>query len=274
MADILELYDRLSRTYRTAFRVEDIAESLISFDVGRPASDVRAALQRHRFRFAGVRHGGVVVGYVNASDLRGHDGACGDHLLEFDEEEVVSGDASLSEAIRRLGDRDRVFVTVLGKVGGVVTWSDLQKPAARMWLFGVVTTIEMAFTGMIETLFEDESWKALVPAGRLHKAQELLGQRRRLRAAAGIRLLDCLQFSDKGQLLARDEVARRILGFESKSAGDRAVRRLAGLRDSLAHSQDVVTEGWDVIVRLAENVDAILRVSSTFHGVRRSSPRR
>jgi hypothetical protein len=150
----------------------------------------------------------------------------------------------------------------------VVTRTDLQKPAARMWLFGVVTMIEMAFTGMIEALFPDEAWRDLVPAGRLSKAEELLGQRRRLHVAGGLRLLDCLQFSDKGQILANDEVARSLLGFPSRSAGNRTVRRVAAVRDSLAHAQDFVTEGWDVIVWLAESLDEILRIGSTFHAIR------
>jgi len=274
MADVIELYGRLNRVYRTAFRAEDIAESLISFDVGQRSSEVLAVLNRQRFRFAGLRERGVVAGYVRTADLRGQDGVCGEHLHEFQDDEIVSGDASLSEAIGRLAARDWVFVTVLGKVGGVITWTDLQKPAARMWLFGVVTMIEMAFTGMIETLFPDGAWRDLASPNRLQKAEELLAHRRRLNAAGGLRLLDCLQFSDKGQILVKDEAARRILGFASKSAGDRAVRRLAGLRDSLAHSQDVVTEDWDVIVRLAEGLDGILRIGSAFQEPRRSAPRR
>jgi hypothetical protein len=61
VADIIELRDRLSRIFATAFRVEDIAESLMSCDVGQPSSEVLAVLQRRRFRFVGLRELGVVT---------------------------------------------------------------------------------------------------------------------------------------------------------------------------------------------------------------------
>ena len=273
MTDVTELRERLGRIFESAFRVEDIAESLASFDAERPAGDAREILERRLYRVAGVRERGTVTGYVRTSDLT--DGCVGDHCREFEKDEVVSGDASLSRAIGQLAGRDRIFVTVLGKVGGIVTWTDLQKPSVRMWLFGMVTLIEMAFTRIIEALFPDDGWVRLISAGRVEKARSLLAERERLQDAGGVRLLDCLQFSDKGQVLMRDEDARRILAIPSRSEGDRIVRQVSSLRDSLAHSQDFITDGWEVIVRLAGSLDEILRISSAFPDLRRApAPRR
>jgi len=272
MADIIELRGRLGKVFESAFRVEDIAESLASFDAERPADDVRDALRRNRYRVAGVRESGSVTGYVVTADLAEGAGTCGDHRREFDDEETVSGDAPMSEAIRKLAAHDRLFVRALGKVGGIVTRTDLQKPAVRMWLFGMVTLIEMAFTRMIEALFPDDAWTRLVSPGRVGKAREILEQRRRMHQAGDLSLLDCLQFADKGQILAKDDDARRIVGFPSRKEGERVIKELAALRDSLAHSQDIIGGGWEVIVALAENLDEVLRVSSVFQTVRRSTP--
>jgi hypothetical protein len=269
MADVLEIRDRLTKVFESAFRVEDIAESLVSFDAVLPAAETRQILEGMKYRVAGVREAGVISGWVPTSALSG--GSVGDHRREFDPEEVVSGEASLSQAIRRLPGHDRLFVNVLGKVGGIITWTDLHKPPVRMWLFGMVTLIEMAFTRMIDSLYPDDSWTGIISEGRLRKARSLLAERQRRGESGTLRLVDCLQLSDKGQVLVRDEDARRILEFESRKEGERAVRRLSSLRDSLAHSQDIVTEGWDFIVRIAERVDDILRVSSTFPDLRRSS---
>jgi len=105
---------------------------------------------------------------------------------------------------------------------------------------------------------------------RLRKAELLLDERRRRNEGGEVRLLDCLQFSDKGQILTKDEDARRLMGMSSKTAGDRLIRDLGSLRDSLAHSQDIVTRGWEVIVIMAERFDEILRFGSTFQVRRRS----
>ena len=69
MSDVLEVQERLGRLFETAFRVEDIAESLVSFDAERPVSDVTPVLDRTRFRVVGVREDGRITGYVVAAEI-------------------------------------------------------------------------------------------------------------------------------------------------------------------------------------------------------------
>ena len=149
MSDIFEVQERLGRLFETAFRVEDIAESLVSFDAERPVSDVTPVLDRTRFRVVGVREDGRITGYVVAAEID-REAALSELRRDFDEDDVVSGDTPLAEAILALDGREWLFVRVLGSVNGIVTWSDLQKPPVRMWLFDVITLVEMAFTRLIE----------------------------------------------------------------------------------------------------------------------------
>jgi hypothetical protein len=142
-----------------------------------------------------------------------------------------------------------------------------------MWLFGLITLVEALFEGLIEAWHPDESWVALVPPGRRRKAQELLKQRERLLAGGGLRLLDCLQLSDKGQILLRHEETRRLLDVPSKEAGERRLRRLSRLRDSLAHSQDIVSNDWDMVLRFAARLEDIVRLGGAFARPRRARPR-
>jgi hypothetical protein len=260
----------LGKIFETAFRVEDITESIVSFDADRPVSECLGILRKNQFKVAGIREDGVITGYVKTSELVDGPGSCGDHCRAVDDAEVIAADTDLSQTIRALSKRQRMFVTAFGKVNGIVTWTDLQKPPVRMWLFGVITMIEMAFTQMIAAWFPDDGWKRLISQSRLGKAESLLAERRRRNDGGAVQLLDCLQFSDKGQILVKDEDARRVMGLRSKREGDRLIRDLGSLRDSLAHSQDIVTHGWEVIVTMAEEIDEILRFGSTFQ-VRRSS---
>lgn len=272
--DVFEQQRRLERTFRAAFRVADVAESLASFDGGLDCGPVAATLVARGFTVAGVREGGFVTGYVRARDLDRASGPCAAVRRQFEDTQVVPADSPLDAGLRRLRGADFVFVSFLGRVNGIMTWSDVQKPPVRMWLFGVVTLLEGAFGALIEAWHPDESWTELVSAGRLRKAREIADERVRLRAGAPPRLLDCLQLSDKGLVLLRREETRRLLGVASKEAGERALRRLAGLRDSLAHSQDIVTGDWDMILRLAERLDDILGLGSAFQPARRARPRR
>jgi len=271
VTDVRALQERLARTFRGAFFVRDVAEALLSFDAELPAEAARARVARRGFAVVGVREGGLVSGYARVEDLRGAR-ICGDALRTFADDEVVAAETSLDEGLRHLAGKDRMFVTAFGQVAGIVTWTDVQKPPVRMWLFGLVSLLEDAFTGLIETWHPDDSWTTLVSPGRLRKARELLGDRRRMSADVELRLLDCLQLPDKGQILLRHRDTRVLLGVASKEAGERTLRKLAQLRNSLAHAQDIVTGDWDTILRLAARLEDIVLLGSTFTRPRRARP--
>ena len=271
--DLRAQQERLVRTFRGAFRVRDVAEALLSFDAQTPAAAALERLERRGFVLTGVREGGLVSGYAATAELRTAR-VCGDVLRAFEDDEMVDEGAPLDEALRRLAGRERVFVTAFGQVGGIVTWTDVQKPPFRMWLFGLVTFLEAAFSGLIDAWYPDDSWMEFVSSGRLRKARELLRERRRMAAGSDLRLLDCLQLSDKGLLLVRQAETRRLLNVPSKEAGERALRRLGQLRNNLAHAQDIVSEDWEMILRLAEGLENIVNVGTAFIRPRRARPRK
>jgi hypothetical protein len=273
VTDIRVAQRRLERTFRKTFTVENVAEPLLSFDDELPSRRALQVLERRRFVVAGVREAGLVTGYVLASDLRRSPAALGSVRREFETGDLIGQDEPLDECLRRLADRERLFVMALGAVAGIVTASDMQKAPARMWLFGVVTLIEATLTGLIETWFPGDSWLELVSSGRRERAEAIQRERWRVETAASVRLLDCLQLSDKGQILLKHQETRKLLGFASKDAGERAVRRLTRLRDSLAHSADIVTDDWDMVQALARNLDELVKLGSTFARVPRGKRR-
>jgi hypothetical protein len=273
VTDVRALQERLEQTFRATFHARDVAEALASFDAQMPAATARERLEKRGFAVVGVREHGLVSGYATREGLEGAR-VCGDALQAFDEQEVVAGGTFLDEVLRRLASRERVFVTAFGRVAGIVTWSDVQKPPVRMWLFGLVTLLEDAFTGLIEVWYPDDAWMELVSAGRLRKAKELLRERRRMATGMDLRLLDCLQLSDKGLLLLRQKETRQLLNVSSKEAGERALRRLGQLRNNLAHAQDIVSDDWEMILRLADGLQNIVNVGGAFVRPRRARPRK
>lgn len=236
----------LRQVFIENFTAADIAEPLASFDASTSATDVLAVMTRRAYKLAGIRMDGTICGYVRQEALI--QGACGDVLQPFEKGDVVADSLGFPELVRRLNDRPRLFVNVLGQVGGIVTKTDLQKPPVRMWLFGMITIIEMALTRMIEAAYPDGSWRQCLSEGRRQKAETLLEERQRRNQE--LDLLDCLQFSDRGQIVLRNEELRKRAGFVSRSRGEQTIKELEALRNNLAHSQDIIACDWDIIVKL------------------------
>jgi hypothetical protein len=248
-------YYDMQRVFLRGLTVRDIAEPLLSFDAWTQAGIVRALLEVQGQRVVGIREDGRICGYILTEELG--DGSCGDFMRPFDEDLVLSDHTPLVDLVPALVDSPHAFVRVLGDVGGIVTREDLQDPPVRMWLFGIVTIIEMYYLRMIEQHLGDGEWRKYLSPGRIAKAEARLEERQRRNQNPS--LLDCLQFGDKAQIVSRDEALRNQAGFQSRKRADRATKMLEGLRNNLAHTQDIVSWDWETIVVLAENIDQLLK---------------
>jgi CBS domain-containing protein len=249
-------YYDIDNTFLRSLTVHDIAEPLPSFDSETPAEIVREALDQHHIQIAGVREKGFVAGYLTIDELG--EGPCGQFCHPINEAKILSGNAHLSELVLALDQVPYFFVNFLGEISGIVTRDDLDDPPVRMWLFGLITLIEMRFLTLIERRFPTDGWQQYLSDKRLEKAAAL--QQERQRRKQDPRLLDCLQFSDKAQIVIRDEQLRQRIGFQSRRQGDQAIKNLEKLRNNLAHAQDIVSLDWQTIVNLSENLEAVIEI--------------
>ena len=247
-------YYDMQRVFVRGVTVRDIAEPLLSFDAWTQSATVREILIEQGAPAAGIREDGRTRGYALLEELG--DGLCGDFANPFEEDQVLRDTTPLVDVVLALKDLPYAFVRVLGDVGGIVTREDLQDPPVRMWLFGMVTIIEMYYLRMIDQQLGDDGWRQYLSPARVAKAEELLEERRRRNQNPS--LLDCLQFGDKAQIVARDETLRTRAGFPSRKQAVRAMKMVERLRNNLAHTQDIVSWDWDTIVVLAENIDRLI----------------
>ena len=243
------------RMFMEIFTARDIAEGLLSFDTGYDCTEVVSVLKRKRKDVASVRVNGVVQGYLRLSDIDSDDAT--DNFRSFTVDQVVPGSATFADVIHVLTRHDYCFVTMLGSIAGVIGRDDINKPIVRMWLFGTVTMVEMGIVQLIHERFPDAGWQAVVSAGRLQKAKDIQAERQRRNQYC--ELIDCLQLTDKAQILINDEVALEQLGFDTKSAAKRSVKELESLRNHLAHAQDIVMHDWAQIARLTRRMEEITR---------------
>jgi hypothetical protein len=240
---------RVQRLFSEAFTAKDIAEPLHSFDGDRNAREIQRLMEEANLHVAGVRDKGMVVGYARKDDLL--NGNCLARSRGFSPDQQIYGDANLSDVILVLSRHDYCFVSILNAVTGLITRTDMEKPIVRMWLFGIITMLEIRFTELVKEHWTEADWAAMCSTGRLEKARTLLEERKR-RGAQHIELADCLQLSDKSYLLAQDPGFLRNFGFKSKNQADQAIRSLESLRNNLAHGQSITSQDWPQIVRLSQ----------------------
>jgi len=240
--------DALKRVFSETFTARDVAEPLASFDAESPSARVQEFMRARDFDVIGIRRDGQIAGYAEAQSLEGGD--CGHFERGFSDVGVLDEGAPLLKVLMTLSHAPFAFIAVLGRVGGIVAHADLQKPPVRMWLFGIVTLIEMRFVELIDQHCPDGAWTKFLSEGRLQKANALLEERGRRNQK--LHLIDCLQFSDKGQIIARNEDIRNTTVFTSRSQAEAAVKSLEQLRNNLAHAQDILATDWHTIVQLCE----------------------
>ncbi|MHC4557674.1 MAG: Swt1 family HEPN domain-containing protein [Planctomycetota bacterium] len=249
-----QVQSRIKRLFTEGFTAIDIAEPLLSFDADKPAEHVQRFMSDNNLGVIGVRNNGVVTGYVQLENLAG--GTCADYVNHFDESAVLSHTSSYQEVIDCLSRSKYCFVSVLGSVDAVITHSDIQKPPVRMWLFGMISILEMFISRTLKAKYRDSSWQDELSANRLKKAQNLHDERRRRNQH--VNLLDCLQLVDKIHILMKDPDFNEEAGFESKREAEKAIRDFESLRNNLAHAHDIVTYDWDSIIKISQRLDRIM----------------
>lgn len=244
----------LRRLFTRTITLRDIAEPLVSFDHIQSADEVLAFMQSREFDVVGVREHGVVVGLALRSALKG--GTVGDHRQPFSLVDVLADTEPLHSAFDALRDRRHLFVTVLGHVGGIVTRGDLQKAPVRLWLFGLVSLLEMQLLRVIRERFPGESWGALLSEDRVQSASRLFAERQRRNE--GNDLSDCLQLGDKAAILMKDPELFALSGFASKRSLESFFKEVGMIRNALAHANDILAGRWPALVDLVSQLESLL----------------
>ena len=240
------------RAFAELFTAKDLAQPLLSFDADKSYNDVNAALGTHQREVASIRVQGVVQGYVLKSDNT-TEVTCGESIKHFAADQIVDGNDPITDVIHVLTRHSHCFVSLLGDISGVIDRNAINNPVARMWLFGIVTMVEMRLAQLIEDNYPENAWQEFLSQGRLLKAKDIQSERQRRNLHC--ELLECLQLPDKAQILMNHQPTLDALGFGSKKTAKQVAKELESLRNHLAHAQDIVTNDWAQIARLALRID-------------------
>lgn len=253
----------LRSLFEEGITAQAILEPLKSCPIDARASEMREHLDTRDFDVAGVQEAkdGRVIGFVRRENLT--DGNVRDHLERFRTRDLVSDSIPLAGIFEVLREQNHVFVVVGPSVRGIITVADLNKPAARIYLFGLVSLLEMHLTFWISRHYEGESWTEVLSPGRLEKARSLLEERKAKKQELG--LLDCLQFCDRRDIVLASSETCETLELEDPSDAKELLKNAEDIRDNLAHSQYDLVEGgsWTDVADVVAGVEALLEVSDT-----------
>jgi hypothetical protein len=226
-----------------------------------PAHEIALLLEKRGFDVVGVQFApkGPVVGFVTAKSLR--DGIIRNYTEPLHAEHLVSEATPLGQLLSLLRSKERVFVLVGAEVKGIITLADLNKPSVRVYLFRLLSLLEMHLRFWVFTTYGPNGWQEMLNGERLVAANTLHAERRKRNEE--ITLLDCLQFCDKRDLVITNADLRAKLGLGSKSSSASLFRRAEELRNNLAHSQQDLVQGrsWPELIEVAERLEAVVHCS-------------
>jgi hypothetical protein len=200
-----------------------------------------------------------VVGYVEQAALSS--GTVREHMRQLTPGDLISEATPMPSVLRLLESRARAFVLVGSNVRGLVTRADMNKPPVRVYLFGLVSLLEMHLSFWIKDAFVGDSWKLHLKKPRLDAAMRI----QRLRKARDHEsdLFECIQFCDKRDLVLLNERLLDRLGLSEVSEAKSRMAKAEDLRNNLAHSQVDLCLGstWTEVLSLVDWMEALVHES-------------
>ena len=208
-----------------------IIEPLLSCPADAPSAEMRAALDDKGFDIAGVqqRRNGPVIGYIATESLT--DGHVKDHMNSVSLEQITSESTPLVGLLSIFKKRQYVFVLSEQELRGIVTGADLNKPPVRVYLFGLISLLEMHLSYWVKATYGNQSWQALLKPERLEDATKVQSAARSRKQ--DMALEDCLQFCDSRDLVLASTELREKLVLGSKTKGEAFMRHAEDMRNNL-----------------------------------------
>lgn len=239
-----ELKD-LSRLFEETLVAKYIAERLETRTLGQLTCDsknISQYMKENNFDIIGVTDDSsakTIIGYVDRGDVASNKVVA---ARPFEALDVVSDTAPLRSVMSLLREKARVFVLENTVINSIITRADLQKQPFRVFIFGLISLLEMHFSRLVDRYYPSESWRNQLSEDRLAQAEGVFTDRRERNQE--ISLLHCLQFCDRGALIRKcDELSKKL--FRSNTDARRLLSRIVKLRNNLAHAHDDIFLGFE-----------------------------
>ena len=239
-----------------------IYEPIFSCSKSDLAQDIKQHLEQKDFDIAGVIDDNFnVVGYIKKDELNGD--IVEEHFKPIELSRLISESTPISKLSTILFTEPYAFILENNNIKGIVTRSDINKPIARVYIFGIISLFELHLNFWIEDYYGNESWNAHLNEERITAAEKIFKLRDPNRM--GLSLLECIQLSDKKVILKKTDEFLNIFDF-NKIQFHEFLENTQKLRDQLAHSQNSIIAilGWEKFANTIDLIESFLSKSENF----------
>jgi hypothetical protein len=249
----------LTRLFQETLTAKYIAERLETRTLEhlkRNTTEISRYMKDNNYDVLGVtdnHNGKVTIGYVNRKDIT--DGVV--ELISFEPLDMVSDTAPLRSILSMLGEKERIFVLENTIIRSIITKADIQKQPIRIFLFGLISLLEMHFVSLIERYYPNDTWKKHLTGERISKAEKEYNNRKERNQE--ISLLHCLQLCDRGSLIRKNkELSKKLFSSNSDARG--LLNRIIKLRNNLTHAHEDLFMGFDLDegIQLVQDTEELL----------------
>ena len=238
-----------------------ILEPLVSCPANAPAGEAAQMLRQRDFDVAGVKHqrDGPVIGWVARESLK--QGRVADNSQTISTDSLISDATPLPAVLKVLKQRPYTFVLIGPHVSGIVTRADLNKPPVRVYLFGLISLLEMHLSFWVQAEYENDSWHTELSKARLEAATKIQEDRRKRNQNPF--LVQCLQFCDRRDLVIAKDHLRNRFKLGTKAEASTFLKKAEDLRNVLAHSQHDLVDGscWEEVIDVVEKIESLVQTS-------------
>ena len=217
----------------------------------------KEALKTRDFDVAGVKEtkDGSVIGYVVAEEIG--DDEFKKYIKDFEFQYVISDSTPIAEIFAVLSTKNFAFVVYGNDIAGIITKADVNKPPVRIYVFGIISLLEMHLNSWINHYYPDSTWVDKIDKDRIEAASNIYDQRKGNNQE--LSLLECLQFCDKRDLLLNTDEFLGVFEF-SKNKFESFIKRAEKIRNELAHSQNSIISNieWSKFIETIDLTEKFL----------------
>ncbi|MBC8213094.1 MAG: hypothetical protein H8E71_00415 [Candidatus Marinimicrobia bacterium] len=246
----------LRKIFKNSITVKDISSKFAYKDGDEKVKFIKNVLITNDYDVMGIKSGST-SGYILINDLTSNIGKIIKYIRHFEPSELISETTPLVDIFQLLKEKERIFVLSKNKIDRIVTRSDLQKAPVRMLIFGFISILEMYFLSIIKKSYQNESWIQYLTEKRVENAKIVHSLRKEKNEA--LELVDCIQISDKRDLLLNNKALLEHIGFNSKTSFDKFMKKVEKIRDKIAHSH-MIDSGmsWRDVIDTTIRIDWII----------------
>lgn len=228
-------YSELQTIFINNITTKFIYEPLACCNLNDLTEEVLFTLNRLDFDILGVIDNDRKIGYVRRQDLEKE--PIKNYLHQFEKDQIIPDSTPLTDLFEILNKDGFVFISSENEVEGIVTKADINKPIVRIYLFGIISLFEIHLNFWIAELNERDSWLDKLNNDRIQMAKNLFNERKGNNIE--LTLLECLQISDKKQILKKtDEFLAKFNYSKGKLKG--LLEHVGVMRNEIAHSQNSI----------------------------------